>query len=162
MQLRWFRKAESATPEQTIEAEVNAEEVDRPSTVTPDTVTQQQSHGEESSTARSQKDIDRLDIEEKLNIFQRAALRMARFPRTHFWISFLLAFGLSAFAFIVGDFSVAADNDGWRSRGTLIANRRQQAMLIYYNQYNLFGDETGAVWTDLEENVQQSWDEETE
>ena len=161
LQLSWFRKPEPespelATSENKIEEAPSVVDDQSSSYVAPSTVTQQQGQDEAGCIDGSP---NTNGLHNKLNIFQRAALRMARYPRTHFWVAFTLALGLSIFAFIAGDFSVAADNDGWRSRGTLIANRRQQAMLVYYNQHNLFGENNEAVWTDLEETVQPNWEE---
>ncbi|CAB9509808.1 dispatched homolog 1 [Seminavis robusta] len=89
------------------------------------------------------------------SFFQRFYMRMARWPRVHFWVSFVVALTLSIVGFVVGDFTVAADNAGWQSRGTLIADRQTQAMLVTYNLYNLTTDES--AWDELIDNVQPGW-----
>jgi len=92
------------------------------------------------------------------NIFQRAARNMARYPKTHFWVAFLAALTISVVGFVVGKFSVVAENAGWQSRGTLLANRQTQLMMA-----NEFEDElrTGKaqVWDTLTTQIQRGWQE---
>ena len=88
---------------------------------------------------------------------ERLAMRMASRPCTHLLVSLVLSIALSAIGLIVGDFSVAVDNAGWQSRGTLIADRQTQLMLTQFNVDKLFyGDESD--WEDLMKNVQPGWE----
>jgi len=89
--------------------------------------------------------------------WERQAMRMACWPRTHFWVAFSLSVSLSCIGMTVGNFNVSAQNGGWQSRGTLIANRQTQLMLARLFQAELF---TGGsdVWDDLLSNVQDGWD----
>lgn len=81
----------------------------------------------------------------------------ARRPWTCFGVAFLVATVLSVIGLIVGEFDVEADNAGWRTRGTLIANRHQQVTLVLFNRGRLFG-EGDVAWDDLVNNVQPSWE----
>jgi len=86
---------------------------------------------------------------------------VARKPWLCFGVAFLVASALSVIGLIVGDFDVAADNAGWQSRGTLIANRHQQVILVLFNRGRLFygGEE---AWEDLTNNVQSGWESDDE
>jgi hypothetical protein len=92
--------------------------------------------------------------------FQRRAAHMAagRNPCYCFWVALILSLALSFIGLIVGDFAVAVDNAGWQSRGTLIADRHTQFLLVNENRQRLFNDQTGDVWRDLIDNVQPGWE----
>jgi hypothetical protein len=122
--------------------------VERTETVGPET----------DSSERSSNQQEEKQTGEHLNSLpERMAKRMARTPCAHLLVSMVLAIGLSAIGLIVGGFSVAVDNAGWQSRGTLIANRQTQLMLTQFNMERLFyGDESD--WEDLIENVQPGWE----
>jgi hypothetical protein len=94
------------------------------------------------------------------NFFQRRAAHMAkdRNPCIYFWVAFAISLALSIIGLIVGNFAVAVDNAGWQSRGTIIADRHTQFMLVHYNRNELFYDTTGEVWRDLIDNVQPGWE----
>ena len=87
----------------------------------------------------------------------RQAKRMARNPCTYLLVALGVSIVLSALAMTVGDFSVAIDNAGWWSRGTLISNRQTQIMLTdSYQEYLFyFGEE---AWDELLNNVQPGWE----
>jgi hypothetical protein len=51
------------------------------------------------------------------------------------------------------DLNVSVDNKGWRSRGTVIANREMQLDVILAETTRLFEDTDGSAWEDLENNV---------
>lgn len=89
---------------------------------------------------------------------ERQAMRIARWPKTHFWVSFALAFGLSAFGMVVGEFSVSNEEGGWQSRGTLIADRTTQILMVTRHQKLLFSG-SDAVWDDLTTNIQPGWED---
>eukprot|EP00934_Nitzschia_sp_Nitz4_P004646 Nitzschia sp. Nitz4//scaffold228_size32365//15936//19222//NITZ4_007906-RA/size32365-augustus-gene-0.41-mRNA-1//-1//CDS//3329542819//4636//frame0 len=97
------------------------------------------------------------DEEPSIGFFGNVAMRIARYPHTHMWTSLILAVVIGMIGMVVGDFSVSADNAGWQSRGTLIADRHTQVMLTEGNVEELFfgGD---AVWEDLLNNVQPGWE----
>lgn len=89
---------------------------------------------------------------------QNYSRRMARRPGRHLLCALLVAVALSVIGMVVGNFSVAVDNDGWVSRGTEIADRSNQLKLVDWNKESLFFDETGEVWATLMENVQPGWE----
>jgi hypothetical protein len=93
--------------------------------------------------------------------WERQAKRVARNPCLHLWTFLLLGIGLSFVAVIVGEFEVSAETGGWQSRGTMIADRTTQLLLVELHQEDLFygGEE---VWEDLLNNVQPGWEEEDE
>lgn len=83
---------------------------------------------------------------------------MARSPWKFLVGSFLSATVLSVIGMVGGKFSIAVENEGWKSRQTLIANRDMQRTMIMDNQYSLFNDEDGSEWDYLEKNKKQGWD----
>jgi hypothetical protein len=87
----------------------------------------------------------------------RQAKRMARNPWLHLGISLAVSVTMSVLAMTVGGFETTVDNAGWQSRGTLIANRQTQLMLIQTNQEYLFYEGPEA-WEDLLTNVQPGWE----
>ena len=89
---------------------------------------------------------------------QRQAMRMARWPKTYFWVAFFISFGLSFVGMAFGDFSVSTEGGGWQSRGTLIANRQTQVLMITEHEDILtVGDP--AAWEELTTQVQPGWEE---
>ena len=92
------------------------------------------------------------------SLLGRSARFMARYPWLHLLAGFVLSIGLSAVGNIVGDFAVEADNAGWQSRGTLIADRHAQVLLAVGNRWSLTNDAT-YVWDDYINNVQPTWEE---
>mmetsp|Transcript_18251 Transcript_18251/g.25715 ORF Transcript_18251/g.25715 Transcript_18251/m.25715 type:complete len:1096 (-) Transcript_18251:96-3383(-) len=90
-------------------------------------------------------------------LVERISRWVARNPWKSLIGSFVGSFLLSFVALTVGNFSVAADNGGWTTRGTLIANRHSQNFLARLYRYDLFlGNEE--VWDDLLTNVQPGWE----
>lgn len=83
----------------------------------------------------------------------RVARATARNPLKCLIGSIVGALIFSAIALIGGDFKIEVDNKGWRSRGTLIANREMQNDLIRRLKVVLFKDEDGSAWDDIETNV---------
>lgn len=70
--------------------------------------------------------------------FSPQARFVARRPLICFWLAFLIAAALSVVGLYLGDFQVAADNAGWQTRGTLIANRNTQVLLVLFNKKQIF------------------------
>jgi 5-methyltetrahydrofolate--homocysteine methyltransferase len=64
---------------------------------------------------------------------------------------------LSAIGVIVGDFKIEVDNKGWRSRGTLIANREMQSDLLIRYQNALFEDTEGTLWNEMQTVIQTGY-----
>jgi len=93
------------------------------------------------------------------SIFSRWAESMARHPWKHLLTALVISVALSAIGIIVGDFSIAADNAGWRSRGTTIANRHSQYLLLRRHWNDLFNDVDGSIWQELQSNPQTGWEE---
>ena len=84
------------------------------------------------------------------------AKAMARRPWLHFLTALIISLVLSVVGLIVGDFSVTADNNGWQSRGTLIADRHAQVLLTVVNRWDLLSGRA-SVWDNLITNVQPGW-----
>lgn len=82
---------------------------------------------------------------------------MAKNPWKFLLGSLVSATALSVIGITVGKFSLAVENDGWRSRQTLIANREIQAHLINNNRNTLFNDHDGSAWESLENNKKEGW-----
>lgn len=96
--------------------------------------------------------------QEKYTFLQRQAMRMARWPKTHFWVAFAVSFVLSFVGMAFGDFSVSTEGGGWNSRGTLIADRHTQLLMVQQHEDDLlYGGEE--AWEDLIQNVQPGWEE---
>lgn len=98
-----------------------------------------------------------LSTRKRLSIPQRYATSMARRPWTHLSIAFVIAVFLSFIGLRFGNFTVAIDNAGWWSRGTIIANRATQEILVSVNRNELFYDTTGEVWKELQTVIQPNW-----
>ncbi|KAL7527638.1 hypothetical protein ACHAXR_004892, partial [Thalassiosira sp. AJA248-18] len=102
-------------------------------------------------------DSSTLPPRKKLSIAQRYATSMARRPKTHLSIAFVIAVVLSFIGLRFGDFNVAVDNAGWWSRGTMISNRATQETIVSMNRNDLFYDSTGEFWEELQTVVQPNW-----
>lgn len=76
----------------------------------------------------------------------------ARNPLKVLFGTLTLSIVLSAIGVIVGNFKVEVDNKGWRSRGTVIANREMQNEVIERIRDDLFTDTDGSVWDDVQTN----------
>jgi hypothetical protein len=94
--------------------------------------------------------------QQNYNFVERQAMHMARWPKTYFWVAFVVSFGLSVIGMVFGDFSVSTESNGWQSRGTLISDRQTQLLMTKRHENLLFeGDDE--VWDDLINNVQPGW-----
>jgi len=93
----------------------------------------------------------------KHNVFERYARSVARYPKIFLFASLAVATILSAIGLIVGDFSVEVDNKGWRSRGTLIADREMQVELLNLNRKKLFEDTDGSHWQYLKTTLSRGF-----
>mmetsp|Transcript_19254 Transcript_19254/g.39804 ORF Transcript_19254/g.39804 Transcript_19254/m.39804 type:complete len:1128 (-) Transcript_19254:503-3886(-) len=117
---------------------------------------------EKKSTADLDEPIDDDDQafpDKKFNIWERESMHVARNPCTYFWASFIISILLGVIGMIFGDFAVSVDNAGWQSRGTTIADRHTQFLLIQEFRQELWRDnEADEVWSDLIENVQDGWE----
>ena len=88
--------------------------------------------------------------EEKESIPVRVSKFTARNPWKVYAGTLVVAFVISTLGMVLGDFNIAVDNDGWRSRGTLIADRAFQAQKIDQNDEDLINDADGELWEVLE------------
>ncbi len=94
---------------------------------------------------------------ESLSLPARIARTTARNPYKSLLGSIIFSLVFSAIGIIGGNFKVEVDNKGWRSRGTLIANREMQNEVILRTKNDLFNDVNGSVWEDVENNVVQGF-----
>lgn len=90
--------------------------------------------------------------DDEFSILANSAKRMARNPCRHFVVAFVASLAVSVAGFFFGDFSVSADNTGWLSRGTSIADQTTQLLLLNRHDFELNGNPS--LWKDLTSNVQ--------
>lgn len=90
----------------------------------------------------------------EFSLAQRIARGTARHPLKALLGSLVFATLLSYIGIGLGEFSIAVDNDGWRSRGTLVSMREMQNEVLSLFRKKLFQDRDGSVWEDLQNNVQ--------
>ena len=81
-------------------------------------------------------DIEHANQGATITIFApiKVAMVIARIPWILFLESLLSATVLSVIGLVVGKFSIAVENDRWKSRQTLIANRDMQRTMLMDNQ----------------------------
>jgi len=84
------------------------------------------------------------------NFLQRRAAGMARRPCTYFWIALITSVTLALLGLILGDFAIAVENNGWQSRGTMIADRHTQYLLAIKNRWDLWDSQD---WDEFTDNV---------
>lgn len=89
---------------------------------------------------------------------EQMALRVARAPKTYFWVSFLSVLALSALSMYFGEFRIVVNNVGWPSRGTLVSNRQSQIHLVNRNLGELAIPNNDCLWEDLTSHVQLGWE----
>lgn len=94
------------------------------------------------------------------NILEKGAVSMANNPCRWFGGAWILTLMFSVLGILVGEFAVEVDNTGWTSRGTLIANRETQALLVKENRLGLWEPNSESLWNDLINNVQEGWESE--
>lgn len=94
---------------------------------------------------------------EKRTVFEKSARTVARYPRIFLFASLAVATTLSVVGLIAGDFKVEVDNKGWRSRGTLIADREMQVDLMNLNRNELFEDTDGSYWEYLKNTLTRGY-----
>lgn len=83
---------------------------------------------------------------------QREAKRVARNPCTYMCTSVLFTIVLSVVGFVVGEFAIEVENEGWWSRGTLQSDRQRQANLVNNQRFNLaYNQSAWDIWMDPKE-----------
>ncbi|CAJ1969356.1 unnamed protein product [Cylindrotheca closterium] len=92
--------------------------------------------------------------------WERQSMRIARIPRIFLSTTLLVSVILSVVGFTVGGFDANVDNAGWQSRGTDIANKQTQLLLVSRFKDELFA-EGEPRWRDLLSNVQPGWQTES-
>lgn len=102
--------------------------------------------------------IEEHDTVTAVHFWQYPFLSMARNPLWFLSIALILTIILSVIAMTVGDFKVVVDGGGWIARGTLIADRHSQFLLVHMNREELLPGNSSEVWEDLIENIQPSWE----
>jgi len=98
-------------------------------------------------------DANKTEPLKKKSIASKIARWIGRNPRKALAGSFIVSTIFSYIGIVVGNFEIAVDNDGWRSRGTIIANREMQNEVVLMYRNALFNDMEG-IWERLQENVQ--------
>jgi len=93
----------------------------------------------------------------KKTLIQRIARSTARQPKKALLVSFAVSIILSALGPLIAGFELTTDTKGWRSRGTLVANREMQAEVLNLNRFQLFRDEDGSHWKLVTETETGSW-----
>lgn len=83
-----------------------------------------------------------------------SAEQMARNPWKYFIVSMTASILLSIIGFLTGNFTLSADNRGWLSRGTSIADTTTQLLLLRRHDRDLSSDNNSELWQDLLLNVQ--------
>jgi hypothetical protein len=100
--------------------------------------------------------------DDRNGFFERQAKAVARNPCIYLWVALIVSFAMSAIAIIVGEFTIEAESNGWTTRGTVIADRQSQSILVRNYQWDLLhgGEE---AWERLTNNIQQPrWETEEE
>ena len=88
-----------------------------------------------------------------MSIPTKIARATARNPLKCLLVSLAMTILFSVIAFGLSDFEVSVDNKGWRSRGTVIANREMQNDILRRLKNDLFKDTDGSAWEDAENNI---------
>lgn len=96
--------------------------------------------------------VEMKDDHEDFSFLGNSARRMARNPCKHFVVAFVVSIAVSAAGFYFGEFTVSADNTGWLSRGTPIADQTTQLLLLNRHDFELNGNPD--LWKDLTTNIQ--------
>lgn len=91
------------------------------------------------------------------SLLGKAARVTARKPWKILTINVILVIIISVIAIEIGDFKVQVDNKGWRSRGTLVADREMQVDIMNQNLEKLFQDTDGSVWNRLKTELQMGY-----
>jgi len=86
---------------------------------------------------------------DSVSFFGRTARATARNSWRCLISAIVVATVLSVIGLVVGGFTIEADNKGWRSRGTPIADREMQVDVVNLNRQALFEDKEGSVWEKL-------------
>ncbi len=94
----------------------------------------------------------------KKTLIQRIVRSTARRqPTKSLLVSFAISVILSALGPLIFGFELTAETKGWRSRGSLVANREMLAEVLNLNRYLLFRDEDGSHWKLVTETVTKGW-----
>ena len=99
-----------------------------------------------------------VDLDNLNGFWESQAKRVARNPCKYLLVSMFCAIALSAVGIIVGEFAVSANTGGWQSRGTMIADRQTQLMVVREHQEDLFTGDND-YWQELIDNVQPGWED---
>lgn len=102
--------------------------------------------------------VSREDNSYKHCFLERQARRVARWPRIHLCSALFIAFSISIWGMWSGEFKIDFDSIGWPSRGTLVADRQSQLMLVNQNKECLAQADNEHCWEDLTTNVQLGWE----
>mmetsp|Transcript_13477 Transcript_13477/g.19413 ORF Transcript_13477/g.19413 Transcript_13477/m.19413 type:complete len:1143 (+) Transcript_13477:65-3493(+) len=111
----------------------------------------------EEEEAKKKGDDDKKHDSHSFSWMSRYTRHVASHPWKHLGVAMILSIVISGVGMVVGNFSVSADNNGWQSRGTLIANRQSQALLIRCKG-DYIRQQGETAWQELTQNVQGNWE----
>jgi len=94
---------------------------------------------------------------ERVSIPGRLAKAVARNPIKTLVSTLIATLVISVVAMVGGKFTIEVDNKGWRSRGTLIANREMQNEVLLRAKQELYEDTDGSAWDLYENNVAEGF-----
>lgn len=100
-----------------------------------------------------------VEARRKITFLGKLSRFTARNPIKCLAFTIVFATVLSAIGVIVGEFTIEVDNKGWRSRGTLIADREMQNDLLIRNRLALFSDTDGVLWNEIQTIVQTGYED---
>jgi protein dispatched 1 len=109
-------------------------------------------------TSSSSSEDEAVGPPRRMSFAERTSRRVARNPHTHLWIALITAMTISVLGMYFGQFTISLEKIGWPCRGTLIANRQTQWMLIFRNREKLSKKNNSHVWRNLTTTVQLGWE----
>lgn len=98
------------------------------------------------------------DSKGSISIAGRTARATARNPVKCLIATLVISTIVSVVGVMVGGFTVSADDSGWTSRGTLIADREMQRDLLNRNEVGLFEDTDGSYWEFMENTLHTGYE----
>jgi len=96
---------------------------------------------------------------QQYGLLERLARGVARWPKTCLIVSLFVATILSFIGIYFGNFEIVVENVGWPSRGTVVADRQTQNLLVRQHSLKLSNPNISSYyWEDLTTNIQPGWE----